>query len=152
LQRVGRFLQGALVLGWASWAQGIDWPAWKVLVLAFAFAGAIAFFYALFIMQAALSFWATESLEIMNTVTYGGIETARYPLAIDQPWFRHFFTFVVPLGCVTYFPSVAIFGIEDPLGSSFAFQVLAPSAGFLFFGLALVCWRVGVRQYTSTGS
>jgi ABC-2 type transport system permease protein len=152
LHRVGRFLQGALVLGWAVWALGIDWQAWKVLVLIFAFAGAVVFFYALFIVQATLSFWATESLEVMNTLTYGGTETARYPLAIYQPWFRRFFTFVVPLGCVTYFPSVAIFGIEDPLGSSLTFQVLAPGAGFLFFGAALVLWGAGIRRYTSTGS
>tara|TARA_Y100001933_G_scaffold42941_1_gene40217 strand:- start:209 stop:1024 length:816 start_codon:yes stop_codon:yes gene_type:complete len=152
LQRVGRFLQGAAVLAWAIWMLPIDWQLWKVALLAFAFVGAAVFFYGLFIAQAALSFWTTESLEIMNTLTYGGTETAQYPLAIYRPWFRRFFTYVVPLGCVTYFPAVAIFGIDDPLGSGRAFQVMAPASGFLFFAAALGFWRLGIRHYTSTGS
>jgi ABC-2 type transport system permease protein len=152
LHRVGRFAQGAAVLAWAIWMLPIDWQLWKVAVLAFAFVGAAAFFYALFIVQASLSFWTTESLEIMNTLTYGGTETAQYPLAIYRPWFRRFFTYVVPLGCVIYFPAVAIFGIADPLGSSRTFQVLAPAAGFAFLAAAVVLWNLGMRRYASTGS
>ena len=152
IHRVGRFLQGALVLAWAIWVLPIDWTLWKGGLLIFAFAGAAAFFYALFIVQAALSFWTTESLEIMNTLTYGGTETAQYPLTIYRPWFRRFFTYIVPLGCVIYFPSVAIFGIDDPLGTTRTFQVSAPAAGFAFLVVALGFWNLGIRHYTSTGS
>ena len=59
---------------------------------------------------------------------------------------------MVPLACISYFPSVAILGIEDPLGSTRVMQWLAPVTGFLFFGLSLIGWRVGIRHYTSTGS
>jgi ABC-2 type transport system permease protein len=88
----------------------------------------------------------------MNTLTYGGAETAQYPLSIYHPDFRRFFTYVVPLGCVAYFPVVAALGVEDPLGSSRTFQVLSPLAGILFLGLCIGVWRLGVRKYTSTGS
>jgi ABC-2 type transport system permease protein len=88
----------------------------------------------------------------MNTMTYGGIETAQYPLAIYQPAFRRFFTLIVPLACVAYFPVVALLGIADPLGTSRTFQQLAPLAGVGFLWLALQGWKYGVRHYTSTGS
>jgi len=152
LHRLGRLAQGLLILGWAIWMLDIDWAMWRVVLLILTFLAALAFFYALFIIQATLAFWTTESLELLNTLTYGGTETAQYPLAIYRPWFRRFFTYVVPLGCISYFPAVAIFGIEDPLGSSRTFQVLAPLAGFLFLGAALALWRLGIRHYTSTGS
>lgn len=152
LHRLGRLLQGVAVLGWAIWMLPVDWQAWRVALLLFAFAGAVAFFYALFIVQAALAFWTTETLEVMAILTNGGVETARYPLAIYRPWFRRFFTYVVPLGCVSYFPAVAIFGIADPLGSGRVFQAAAPAAGFLFLAAALLFWQVGIRRYTSTGS
>ena len=152
LHRLGRLAQGILVLGWAIWMLEIDWQPWRVALLAVTFCSALAFFYALFIFQATLAFWTTESLELMNTLTYGGTETAQYPLAIYRPWFRRFFTYVVPLGCISYFPAVAIFGIEDPLGTARGFQVASPVAGFLFLGLALGFWRFGIRRYTSTGS
>jgi ABC-2 type transport system permease protein len=152
LHRIGRFLQGLVVLGWSLSVLDIDWNAWRVLLLVFTMVSGVVFFYALFIIQASFSFWATESLEIMNVLTYGGVETATYPLAIYQRWFRRFFTFVVPLGCISYFPAVAIFGIEDPLGTGLAFQICAPVAGYLFFAASLVAWRFGIRHYTSTGS
>ena len=152
LQRVGRLLQGFIVLSWAIYVLDIDWNLGKVLLLVFTMTSGVVFFYALFIFQATLSFWATDSLEIMNALTYGGVETAQYPLAIYRRWFRRFFTFVVPLGCISYFPAVLIFGIEDPLGSSPAFQVMSPLAGFVFLAVSLGFWRLGIRYYTSTGS
>jgi ABC-2 type transport system permease protein len=152
LQRIGRLLQGLIVLGIAIWLLEIDWTAAKVLLLLFTIVSGVVFFYALFIFQATLSFWATESLEVMNTLTYGGVETAQYPLAIYRPGFRRFFTFVVPLGCISYFPALAILGIEDPLGSPILVQWLSPLAGYAFFGAALLAWRSGIRHYTSTGS
>lgn len=152
IHRIGRLLQGLIVLGLAIWMLPIDWNVGRVLLLLFTISSGVIFFYALFIFQASLSFWTVDSLEIMNTMTYGGVETAQYPLAIYQPGFRRFFTFVVPLGCISYFPAVAILGIDDPLGTSRIAQVLAPVAGYVFFGASLVAWRFGIRHYTSTGS
>jgi ABC-2 type transport system permease protein len=152
LQRVGRLAQGLAVFAWAIWMLDIDWSVARLLLLGYTLVSAVVFFYALFIFQAVVSFWTTESLEMMNTLTYGGVETAQYPLAIYSGGFRRFFTYVVPLGCISYFPSLALMGIEDPLGSSLWFQVCAPLAGYLFFALALIGWRIGIRHYTSTGS
>jgi ABC-2 type transport system permease protein len=152
IHRIGRLLQGLIVLGIAMWLLPVEWTLWRLALMAFTILSGVVFFYALFIFQAALSFWTVESLEIMNTLTYGGVETAQYPLAIYKPGFRRFFTFVVPLGCISYFPAVAILGIEDPLGSARWMQVAAPLAGYLFFAASLIAWRFGIRHYTSTGS
>lgn len=152
LHRVGRLIQGVAVLSWSIWMLDIDWTIARVALLLVTLISGVVFFYALFILQATISFWTTESLELMNTLTYGGVETAQYPLAIYRGWFRQFFTYVIPLGCISYFPALAILGIEDPLGSSLIFQVLSPLAGYLFFAVALGCWTLGIRHYTSTGS
>jgi len=95
----------------------------------------------------------TETLEIFNTVTYGGTETAQYPLSIYKGWFRRFFTFVVPLACISYFPALAILGRDDPVaGSPVWFRWAAPLVGVVFFVISLQVWKVGVRHYRSTGS
>jgi len=152
LFRVGRLLQGVIVLLWACHQLALDWTAARFALLAFTLIATFLFFYGLVIVGAVMSFWTTETLEIMNTLTYGGVETAQYPMAIYQKYFQRFFTFVVPLAMVTYFPIVAILGIPDPLGSTRTMQTLAPTAGFVFFGATLLLWRVGVQHYTSTGS
>ncbi len=82
----------------------------RVVLLAFTLVATFLFFYGLVILGAVMSFWTTESLEIMNMLTYGGVETAQYPMAIYQKYFQRFFTFVVPLAMVTYFPILAILG------------------------------------------
>ena len=87
----------------------------------------------------------------MNTITYGGVETAQYPLNVYRKWFQRIFTFFVPLACVTYFPLSVILE-KETVGFSPAFGAVAPVFGFLFAALALVFWRYGIRHYTSTGS
>jgi ABC-2 type transport system permease protein len=152
LRRIGRLLQGMIVLGWAIWQLDVPWGWSQAGLLLFTILGGVCLFFGLIVMQATLAFWTTETLELMNIMTYGGIETAQYPLAIYQPAFRRFFTLVVPLACVAYFPVVALLGIADPLGTSRTFQRLAPLAGIGFLWLALQGWKYGVRHYTSTGS
>jgi ABC-2 type transport system permease protein len=152
LLKIGRLTQGLLVLIASTIVLELEWSAWRIALLVITLLAIVAFFYAVSILQALLSFWTTETLELMNMLSYGGAETAQYPMAIYESSFRRLFTFVIPLACVGYFPIVAILGVDDPLGSTRVAQCLAPLAGFGFLGLALALWQVGVRHYTSTGS
>ena len=152
LRRVGRFAQGFAVMVWASAAMGMNWSAADVALLIGAVVGGVCMFVGLVVLQATLAFWTTETLEIMNTVTYGGVETTQYPIAIYRPWFQRLFTFGVPLACVSYFPALAIIGKPDPLGSPLWFQYAAPLIGVAFLAVTLRLWRFGERHYLSTGS
>lgn len=152
LLRVGRILQASVVLGWGASTVGVVWTPAKVGLLAAAILGGAGLFSGLFVLQATLAFWTTESLEVLNTITYGGVETAQYPLAIYRPWFRLFFTMVVPLACINYFPALAILGRPDPHGAPAFLGWAAPAVGFLFLLAAFRIWRIGVRHYRSTGS
>jgi ABC-2 type transport system permease protein len=150
--RVGRLAQG--IVAWAIAVQllGIDWTVSKGLILLGAMAGGVALFSGILILQATLAFWTVESLEVANTLTYGGVEAGQYPLDIYTRWFRNFLIFVVPLGCVVYLPVAAVLGRADRTGAPGWLLPLAPIAGFLFLLLSLGIWRLGVRRYTSTGS
>lgn len=153
LRRVGRFAQGAIVFGWSLATLDVQFSSATIAILGFAFVGGVSLFLGLFVLSAFISIWTIESLELMNTMTYGGVETAQYPLSIYERHFRAFFTFVVPLACVAYFPLIAVMDIVDPLGSPYWFQVMAPAAGILFLLAALALFEfVGLRRYASTGS
>ena len=152
LRRVGRLGQGLAVLLWASATLDFGWTPAKAALFGGAVVGGVAMFSGLVVLQATLAFWTTESLEIMNTVTYGGVETAQFPLTIYRPWFRRFFTFVVPLACISYFPALAIMGRPDALGSPVWLQYLSPLVGLGFLLMSLRVWEFGVRHYRSTGS
>jgi len=150
--RIGRLVQSVAVFCWGLHALPITWTLAKAAILAAMVIGATCLFYGLFVLQATLSFWTVEGLEIMNAVTYGGTETAQYPLTIYRPWFRGIFTFLIPLACVNYLPAGLLFGGRHAALSAAPVLALCPIAGALFLGFSLLCWRAGVRHYCSTGS
>ena len=61
-------------------------------------------------------------------------------------------TFIVPIGCVAYFPVVGLLGHADRLGGPRWISDASPVLGFVFLSISLSVWRFGVRRYTSTGS
>ena len=152
LRRVSRLMPGLAAFVWASVHLDMYWNIANVALLVTSIGGGSSLFAGLIVLQATLAFWTTDTLEIMNTVTYGGVETTQYPINIYRPWFRDFFTFGVPLACVSYFPALAIMGVPDPLGTPLWFQYIAPLIGIGFLVLSLQIWRIGVRHYLSTGS
>jgi ABC-2 type transport system permease protein len=152
LRRVGRLSQGFIVFIWANQHLHITWSPEKIALCILAIIGGICFFYALMVMQATVAFWTTESLELMNTLTYGGVQTAQYPLSVYRAWFRKFFTYVVPLASVSYFPGLALLDRTDPFGSPVILHYISPFIGIAFLIIALQIWKIGVRHYRSTGS
>jgi ABC-2 type transport system permease protein len=152
VSRFGRVAQGLLVIGIATVSLDFHWGAASVGLALWTVTGGVALFFGLMVLQGTLAFWTTESLEVANLLTYGGVQAAQFPLSIYAGWFRNFLIFVVPLGCVAYFPVLAILGKPDPLGAPDWFLPVAPLAGFAFLAASFVAWRFGVARYTSTGS
>jgi ABC-2 type transport system permease protein len=147
LLRLGRITQGCFVFGWALHALPIAWTVPRVLLLVSALVGGTCTFVALFVAQATLAFFTTQGLEITNTITYGGIETAKYPLSIYDKWFARFFTYVIPLACMNFLPAMVIIGRSNSLAGW-----LSPLVGPAFLGLSLKLWGFGVRHYRSVGA
>jgi ABC-2 type transport system permease protein len=152
LSRIGRFAQGAVMVAVATVVLPISWDPGRVALAVWTVAGGVALFFGLLVLQATLAFWTVESLEMINALTYGGIQAAQFPLGLYAGWFRNFLIFVVPLGCVAYFPVLALLDKPDPLGAPAWILPLTPLAGWAFLALSFVAWRVGVGKYTSTGS
>jgi ABC-2 type transport system permease protein len=152
LRRVGRLTQGLAVLVFAIATLDIAWSGPRIVLLVLAVVGGVCLFVGLLILEATSAFWTTESLEVWNAFTYGGVTMSQYPLEIYRPWFRRFFIVVIPLGCINYLPGVAILGRPDPLGTPLILQWAAPLVGPLFMLVCLQMWKLGVRHYQSTGS
>jgi len=150
LKRFGRLSQALLVFIWALGR--LTWHPLALIVLVLAMAGGIALFISIYIIQAALAFRTVESLEIMNTLTYGGNFTAQYPMSVYRDWFRIFFTFIVPLACVCYFPVITFLGKHDIINTPLWLGWVSPVSGFVFLYIGLQVWKLGILHYTSTGT
>lgn len=145
--RMGLFLEAAAVFCYAIPMSGIIWTPLKVLTLIFMVLGGTALFSGLFIIFAAFCFFTTEGLEFMNIFIYGGREFGSYPMSVYGAKVLGFFTFVVPLACVQYYPLLYLLG-----RTTNAIYMFAPFCSFIFLAPCYLFWRFGVRHYKSTGS
>ncbi len=151
-RRAGSVAVGVTALAVGSAALGVTWHAADILLLLWAIAGLTALMMGLFMMEAVISIFSVQSVEMVNILTYGGRQTGQYPLDLYPEWLRITFTFVVPVALCLQYPVCHILG--KPLaGVTVGDWVwLTPLAGPAFFGLISVPWRFGLRHYRSTGS
>ncbi|MBN1147322.1 MAG: ABC-2 family transporter protein [Anaerolineales bacterium] len=152
IRRLGRILQGGLVLGLALNWLDIQWTAAKLLFMPVVFISLVCFFGGLFIIGATITFWTVESIEVMNIFTYGGSEMMSYPMHIYPDWMLRFFTYIVPAIFLNYYPGLYFLDKPDPLGLPPWAPFLAPLAGLGMLCAGLAFWRFGVRHYQSTGT
>lgn len=147
--RLGRFFQGLMVFTWGLMTSQISISGMDAALLLMAYLGTTSLFYGLFIIQATLSFWTVESLELMNITTYGGLEAGQYPMTLFPNLLRAFFIGIIPFSCTAYIPIAVLTGHQD---LPFAMAFCLPLVGGLFLLLAICFWQKGVRHYSSTGT
>lgn len=150
LSRLGRTVQGLVVLGFGVHANADTWTASSSSLLAIAVLAGACTFAGTFVLQATICFWTVSGLELANTVTYGAVQSNQYPLPIYPRWMQRLFTYVVPVAATSYWPALGVLGRAE--AGPWLLWCL-PLLGPLYLAAALWLWsRVGVRHYQSTGS
>ena len=145
--RLGRVLQVLILLPYSIATCEVAWDFPKVLTLIFMILGGALLFSSIFVAGAALSFFTTQGLEVINVFTDGGKEHGKYPWSVYGRRVLQFCTFVVPYALVQYHPLLFLLGREtNPL-----FVFLPLCAAWFLLPCALL-WKLGVRHYKSTGS
>ncbi|ARQ72288.1 ABC transporter permease [Streptomyces marincola] len=152
LRRIGRVVQGLLVLGWAVAGLDLTWTAGRVALLVTMVLSGAFLFGAVFALGGAFQFVAGDAAEVQNSFTYGGSTLLQYPPTIFAKELVRGATFVVPLAFVNWIPALRLLGRDDPLGLPGWVDFLSPVVAAAMCGLAAVLWRLGLRSYRSTGS
>ncbi|MFG3657270.1 ABC transporter permease [Streptomyces sp. NPDC047706] len=152
LRRLGRVVQGALVLGYALAALDVDWTPLKVLLMPAALLSGAAIFCAVFVAGAAFQFVAQDASEVQNAFTYGGTTLLQYPPTVFGRELVRGVTFVLPLAFVNWLPASHILGRPYPLGLPGWVAFAPPLVAAACCALAGLAWRAGLKSYRSTGS
>lgn len=152
LRRIGRILQGLVILIFAISNLEIQWTWVKLAFMPVVMVSQVVFFGGLFMIGSAITFWTVESIEVINIFTYGGAEMNAYPMHIYNDWLRNLFTFIIPAIFLNYYPALYILNLPDPLHFPEFSHWLAPVAGFGMLFLGQLFWIFGMKHYQSTGS
>lgn len=152
LRRLGNIVIGAVIFNFALREINLVWTMTKVLYLPLVILGQVCFFGGLFIIGATITFWTVESIEVINIFTYGGTYMISYPMHIYQNWLRRFFTYLIPVAFLNYYPALYYLEKSDPFNLPAFAPFLAPVASLSIFLAALAFWQFGIKHYQSTGT
>ncbi|WP_327180012.1 ABC transporter permease [Streptomyces sp. NBC_01335] len=152
LRRVGRIVQGLMVLGYALVVLDIDWTPLKVLLVPLAVVSGGAFFGAVYVGGSVVQFFAQDAAQVQNSFTYGGQTLLQYPPSVFARELVRGVTFVVPLAFVSWLPALYVLGREYPVALPEWVAFLSPLVAAGCGLLAGLAWRAGLRAYRSTGS
>jgi len=73
---------------------------------------------------------------------------ARYPTTIFSTIFKFIFTFLIPIGFLSFYPT--LFFLRPASNAIMAF--LSPLVGIVLFYFAYKVWMFGAKKYSGTGS
>ncbi|MFJ9346883.1 ABC transporter permease [Streptomyces sp. NPDC101237] len=152
LRRLGRVIQGGLVLGYALAAVPVEWTAAKVLLVPVTVISGAVIFCALFLVGATFQFVAQDAAEVENAFTYGGTTLLQYPPTVFGRDFVRGVTFLLPLAFVNWVPAAHLLGRPYPLRLPEWTVWSPPLVAAVCCALSGLAWRAGLRSYRSTGS
>lgn len=152
LRRLGRLAQGLIALVFALTLLQPNWSMFQWAFLAITICGGALLFFSIFVIGATACFWSPQTSELTNVFTYGGQFMTSYPMSIYERWMRAFFTFVIPMAFINYYPSLYLLDKPDPFGLPAWMPFLSPFVAVVVVIGALAIWRFGVSHYQSTGS
>lgn len=144
---LGKLVQAVLVLAYALLHSPVEWNLLKSLVYILMILGGVVLFMGLHIIYAGLCFFTLEGLEFINIFTDGGKEFGKYPMGIYGDTILKIFTLIVPLACVQYYPLLFLLDRTENLA-----MALSPLYTIVFLLVAIGIWKIGVKNYKSTGS
>jgi ABC-2 type transport system permease protein len=152
LRRIGRLAQALIALILSFTLLDLHWNVGQAaFFLAMLFGGTLLFM-SIFIAGATFAFWAPQAHEAINIFSYGGQFMLSYPMHIYQQWMVAFFTFVIPMAFINYYPALYLLGKPDPFGLPPFMPFLSPIVAVTAFRVTLALWRAGVKHYQSTGT
>jgi ABC-2 type transport system permease protein len=138
---------GGLAVWWAARRLGFVWTAGDVaLLVLFGLSGA-AIYISLFMLLSCVSFWFEDRIgvhpPVWNLIAFG-----RYPLSIYSQWIQFLLSWLIPFAFASFYPSAHLLRHRELRDLS----PLAPVVAAVCFGILLLAWNRGLRQYSSTGS
>ncbi|MBQ8619882.1 MAG: ABC-2 family transporter protein [Clostridia bacterium] len=147
LERAGAMISALIALGLGLYVHPAAMSPMRMAALLTMIAGGTGVFVGLFMLGAAICFFAVEESSALNLFTYGGRDHGKYPLDVYGRNMFRFCTFVIPYTLVQYYPLQLLIGRSDCW-----LYALCPLGTIPFLAACYAFWRFGVRHYTSVGS
>ncbi len=147
LESLQEVVTGVVVVAYCSVKLRIEWTLSNlVLFPALILCGAV-IYVSVFVILSSVNFWFEDRIGISPPV-FNMIAFGRYPITIYNAAIQFVLSFVIPFAFASFYPTIRFLGRRE-FRTEFR---LVPLVAAMTAAAALGIWRLGVRQYKSTGS
>ncbi len=145
--QAGNIITGFALILITSSMLGIHWNIFNTSLFVALIASGTVIIFSLLLIPASIGFWTTKSNALISIVSkFSSI--SEYPLEIYNLATVFFISFVMPFAFVNYYPAQLFIG--KGIAPSFAY--LTPVVAIITFAVAYSIWKLGLKNYQSTGS
>jgi ABC-2 type transport system permease protein len=152
IHRIARALAGLFIIFWSLNRLGVELSAVNMTMLILALIGGTLMYSGVFVLSSGIAFFTINALDWIYIFTNASYESTRIPVDYMPRLLRYMFTFFMPMLVISYFPASAIGGWDSGSWQNYWTGWLALPAGAVFLCVSMIIWRIGVRNYKSTGS
>ncbi len=145
-------LPGIILFAYASHLVGFEWSLLNILKLILIVIGGTFIRAALFICLSSVSFWTKRSTSLIGFTLNLLERTTMYPLSIYPFALQMIFTFLIPIGFISFYPASEFLGQSSGFHIPFSMAVWSPIVGAVFFLISQMIFNIGMRKYESAGS
>lgn len=148
-------LPGAVILAYACGQLRFPVTVSSVLAMAVVTVSGTFIRAAQLILTGSLAFWTKKSRVLEDTNLTLMDRTSVYPMTMYPKWFQIIFTFILPLGFITFYPVRGLLHVAADSALPVAPDLLlwAPLTALLFFLAARAVFNYGLKhKYESAGS
>lgn len=148
-------IPGIVIFLYGCRATGFVWSVFNILCLLLITLGGTLIRAAVYTVTGSVAFWTKKSAFFVELNLAIFERTTQYPLSIYPDWFIRFFTFVIPLGFVSFYPVSGLLQIPLPAGFPLPLDMIlwSPVVGIFCFLLARAFFNYAMKhKYESAGS
>ena len=145
-------IPGTIIFLYGCHLVGFEWSLVNIGKLALVLVGGVLIRAALYISLGTIAFWTKRNASMVRFAETMLERATMYPLSIYPYLVQALFTFVLPIGFISFYPATDFLRKETGFEIPLDFALWTPLIGIACFALAQALFKLGLKNYESSGS
>lgn len=145
-------IPGTVIFFYACHLVGFEWTTANILKLLLVIIGGMLIRASIYIVLGTVAFWTKQNSSLVGMANHLFERFTLYPISIYPFIIQFLFTFLVPIGFVSYYPANDFLGKNGGFELPLDLAIWTPFIGLVCFWLSQLVFKQGMKNYESAGS
>ncbi len=145
-------VSGLIVMLYGCFKTGFVFSPSNIIKLVLVIIGATFIRIGFMVIVGSVAFWTKRSATLIWIGEELMRKTTQYPISIYPEIFQALFTFLIPFGFISFYPSSEFFGFGNSFDLPLNFALWTPIIGVLLFAISCRVFEQGLKKYESAGA